>query len=256
MREPLSITIITKNEEKRIAKCLDSVSFADEILVVDSGSTDRTVEIARQYGARVIQQSWLGYGRQKQFAVDQAKNDWVLSLDADEWLSIELAISIQKALSEPVHMVYRVARRNKFLGRWLAHGEGYPDISTRLFHRGYASWSFDAVHERVISSLNPGRISGDLMHESEDGLGMFLRKQVRYAEIQSHQLIESHGLFWVFFKLLTSPFSRFVKNYLIRLGFLDGYQGLVFSLASSYATFKKYSMALTKAFHFQRDLDC
>ena len=132
-RLPLSAVIITLNEEKALPKCLESVSFADDIVVVDSGSTDRTVAIAEEYGARVIHQDWLGYGKQKQFAVEQASHDWVFCLDADEWVSDELASSIQDVFPDPEYYAYKSPRCNKFLGRWLRHGEGYPDYNLRLF---------------------------------------------------------------------------------------------------------------------------
>src|SRR5205085_3999853 len=126
-RAPLSAVLITRNASAVLDACLESLAFVDEIVVVDSASTDSTIEIAMRRGARVVQKEWLGFGRQKQFAVDQAKHDWVLCLDSDERVSPELAKSIQGALSSPVSPVYRMPRRNRFLGRWLSHGEGYPD---------------------------------------------------------------------------------------------------------------------------------
>ena len=168
---PLSAVLITRNAAAVLEACLESLAFADEIVVVDSASTDGTREIAGRHGARVVQKEWLGFGRQKQFAVEQAKNDWVLCLDADERVSPELAASIQRALAAPASPVYRMARRNRFLGRWLAHGEGYPDWSPRLFNRMNARWSDDLVHEKVLFAVTPGTLDGDLMHDSSDDLG-------------------------------------------------------------------------------------
>jgi glycosyltransferase involved in cell wall biosynthesis len=239
MRERLSVTVITKNEEKRIAKCLESIAFADEVLVVDSGSTDRTVEIARQHGARVIQQAWLGYGRQKQFAVDQAKNDWVLSLDADEWLSEGLARSIQRELIKPSWGAYKMARRNKFMGRWLRHGDGYPDVSLRFFSRKKAGWCDHPVHEKVLAMEPVGFLAGDLMHESEDGLFQYIEKQKKYARILAEQSVKK----WRArdsIKIVTSPLVRFIRLYFVRLGILDGWAGFVHALASSFASYYKY----------------
>src|SRR3989344_4451546 len=148
-RVPLSAVIITRNAASRIEPCLQSVAFADEILIVDSGSTDATLEIARRYGARVIHQDWLGYGKQKEFAAGQARNKWILSLDADERVSEELRQSIQEALVAPRFQACRMARRNRFMGRWLRHGEGYPDWLLRLDQREHAHWSDDPGHEKV-----------------------------------------------------------------------------------------------------------
>ena len=145
---PLSAVLITKNAAIRLEACLESLAFCDEIVIVDSGSTDGTAEIALGRNARVIEKEWLGFGRQKQFAVDSARNDWVLCIDADESVSPELAASIADALSRPISPVFRMARRNRFMGRWLRHGEGYPDWSPRLFDRRSARWSDDPVHRR------------------------------------------------------------------------------------------------------------
>ena len=140
---PLTAAIITLNAGAQLEACLASVAFAEDVLVVDSGSTDETLAIARARGARVIQHEWLGFGRQKQFAVGEARHDWVLSLDADERVSEDLARSIRQALAGRTYKAFRMARRNRFLGAWLAHGEGYPDWSLRLFHRAHAGWSND-----------------------------------------------------------------------------------------------------------------
>ena len=242
-RKQLSVTIITLNEERRIGKCIKSVSFADEIIVVDSGSQDRTVEIAEQAGARVIHQDWLGYGRQKQFAVEQAINDWVLCLDADEWLSPELLQSIQSVLEHPEFRAYQFPRRNRFMGRWLRHGEGYPDWSLRLFDRNHAHWSEDVVHEKVVPDGEIGKVSGDLMHESEDGLQHYLEKQKRYALILSRRKTKLGGAPLL---LLFSPLFRFTKTFIFRRGFLDGYQGLVHCLMGATGSYYKYWFVLKR----------
>lgn len=247
MANLLSVTIITKNEEKRLPKCLRSVDFADEVVVVDSGSSDRTVEIAKEFGARTITQSWLGYGRQKQFAVNQASHDWVLCLDADEWLSDELIRSIREELINPNFYAYKLARRNRFLGRWLAYGEGYPDWTLRLFLRKEGAWSVAPVHERVVTHVRVGALSGDLMHESEESVNSFMQKQAKYGLLQAPSLL-NHGRAYIVMKLLVSPTSRFLKNYVVRRGFFDGYQGLIFALISSYASFEKYRQALLLSF--------
>jgi len=222
----LSAVLITRNAAAVIEPCLESLAFADEIVLVDSASTDATAEIARRHGARVVQKEWLGYGRQKQFAVEQANNDWVLCVDADERVSPELAASIRAALAAPVSPVYRMPRRNRFMGRWLSHGEGYPDWSPRLFNRLNARWSDDLVHEKVLFAVTPGTLRGDLMHDSNDDLASYLERQNRYTTLAAHQANEL-GRSASLWHLLFSPLVRFFKFYVLRLGFLDGVAGLV-----------------------------
>ena len=225
-RAPLSAVLITRNAASVLEPCLESLAFADEIVVVDSASTDATLELARSRGARLVQKEWLGFGRQKQFAVEQAAHDWVLCLDADERVSPQLAASIQAALAAPAAPVYRMPRRNRFLGRWLAHGEGYPDWSPRLFNRLNARWSDDLVHEKVLYAVTPGTLQGDLLHDSAEDLGRYLDKQNRYTTLAAEQLYE-RGRSAGAFELLASPAVRFLKFYVLRLGFLDGMAGLV-----------------------------
>jgi glycosyltransferase involved in cell wall biosynthesis len=221
--------------------CLDSVAFADETIVVDSGSGDDTRALAAGRGARVVQKEWLGFGRQKQFAVEQAGHDWVLCLDADERVSPELRASIERALAAPAAPVYRMARCNRFLGRWLRHGEGYPDWSPRLFDRRSARWSDDAVHEKVLYAVTPGTLQGDLLHEPAEDLAHYLEKQNRYTTLAAQQLYE-RGRRASAFSLIASPLVRFFKFYVLRLGFLDGAAGLAhigFGCMSSYLKYAK-----------------
>lgn len=240
MAPPLSVVLVVQNVAAALPACLASVPFADEILIVDSGSTDGTLECAAQFGARVVQQEWMGFGRQKQFAVSQARNDWVLCLDADERVSPELARSIVAALEAPAALVYRMPRRNRFLGRWLRHGEGYPDWCTRLFHRKNAAWSDDAVHEKVLHAVTPGSLQGDLLHESAEDLGIYLQKQNRYSALAARQLFE-RGRRAGALRLVLSPIVRFLKFYVFRLGFLDGVPGLVHTSIGCIASFTKYA---------------
>ena len=207
---PLSAVLITRNAAALLESCLDSLAFADEIVVVDSASTDATAELAARKGARVVQKEWLGFGRQKQFAVEQAAHDWVLCLDADERVSPELARSIERALAAPVSPVYRMARRNRFLGRWLAHGEGYPDWSLRLFHRAHASWSNDDVHEAVLTTAEVGPLEGDLMHDSAEDVATYMAKQNRYTSLHAQALFRQ-GVRAGYWRLAASPLARFIK---------------------------------------------
>lgn len=249
-REPVSAVVITLNEERLLDKCLASVAFCDEIVVVDSGSTDRTLEIAERHGARVIHQDWLGYGPQKQFAVEQASHDWVLCIDADEWVSDELRQSIESFLAAPKAVAARFPRCNRFLGRWLRHGEGYPDWSLRLFDRRRGRWSSDAVHEKVVTEGAIARLKGDLMHESQDTLYEYLEKQNRYTSLQAEAMYRE-GKEAGPGKLLLSPLVRFVRFYFLRGGFLDGMPGLVHVLIGCMNSATKYM----KLMEF-RDADC
>ena len=237
---PVSAVLITRNAATVLEPCLESLAFADEIVIVDSSSNDGTLEIAQRFGVRVVRKEWLGFGLQKQFAVEQARNDWVLCLDADERVSAELAASIRAALAAPVSPVYRMRRRNRFLGHWLSHGEGYPDWSPRLFNRMNARWSDDLVHEKVLFAVTPGTLQGDLMHDSSDDLASYLDRQNRYTTLAARQAFErvvSAGVF----HLLLSPVVRFFKFYVLRLGFLDGLPGLLHISIGCMNSYLKYA---------------
>jgi glycosyltransferase involved in cell wall biosynthesis len=238
-KAPLSVTIIALNAADTLEPCLASCQFASEILLVDSGSTDGTLALAERYGARVVHQDWLGFGQQKQIAVNLARHDWVLCLDSDERVTPELAVAIQIELRTPRFRAYRFARRNRFLGRWLSYGEGYPDVSLRLFHREHASWSQDDVHETVITAQETGYLIGDLLHESADDLAAYLTKQNRYSTLHAHMLYRQ-GRRAHFLQLLTHPLWRFVKFYLFKRGFLDGGPGFAHVVIGAQNTFMKY----------------
>ena len=246
-QQPLSVVVITKNAAAQLAACLDSASFAEELLVVDSGSSDGTAELAAQRGARVIQKEWLGFGAQKQFAVEAARHDWVLCLDADERVSETLRASILAVLRAPAAQAYAMPRRNRFMGRWLRHGEGYPDWSLRLFDRRHARWSADPVHEKVLTDAPVARIAGDLLHDSAETLAGYLDKQNRYTSMQAEALFNA-GKRAGLTQLLLSPLLRFVKFYFLRLGFLDGTAGLVHIVIGCCNSFHKYAklMALQR----------
>lgn len=237
---PLSVVLITKDAATQLDACLASAAFADEIVVVDSGSRDSTAEIAKRYGARVIVREWSGYGPQKQFAVESAAHDWVLCLDADERVSAELRSAIIAELAATRAGAYAIPRCNYFLGRWLRHGEGYPDWSVRLFDRRHARWSDDTVHEKVLSSAPPARLKGDLMHESAETLDRYLEKQNRYTSLQAERL-RAAGRRGSVARMLISPLARFFKFYVLRLGFLDGVPGLIHIAIGCMNSFNKYA---------------
>jgi glycosyltransferase involved in cell wall biosynthesis len=251
-RQLLSAVLITRNAASQLEDCLASLAFCDEILVVDSGSEDGTEAIAKRHGARVIQSDWRGFGPQKQFAVDQASHDWVLCIDADERVSGRLQEGIRTVLAAvspaPTSGAYRFARCNRFMGRYLKHGEGYPDWSLRLFDRRRARWSDDPVHERVIATGEIGTLQGDLLHASAESLELYLAKQNRYSSLAADAAL-ARGERATALHLVLSPLLRFIKFYAFRLGFLDGLPGLVHILVGCTASFAKYAKMLA----FQRN---
>jgi glycosyltransferase involved in cell wall biosynthesis len=244
MTKPLSVSlvVITRDAAADIAECLLSAPFWGDALVVDSGSGDHTVETARRSGARVVAHAFRGFGPQKQFAVEQAMYDWVLCLDADERLSAKLRDSIVALIAngEPPHSAYALARRNRFLGRWLAHGEGYPDWTTRLFDRRRARWSDDAVHEHVVADGPAGRLDGDLLHTSGESLERYVAKQNRYTTLQADAL-HARGRRSSALAMAVSPLARFLRFYVLKLGFLDGAAGFAHIAIGAFASFLKHA---------------
>jgi len=239
---PLSLVIITRDAAHELADCLASGAFAAETIVVDSGSSDDTAAVATRAGARVIEHAWEGFGPQKNFAVGEAKHDWVLCLDADERVTPELAASISALFESgtPPAAAYSFARRNRFLGRWLAHGEGYPDWNIRLFDRRRARWSADPVHEKVVAAGPVRRLHGDLLHASAESIDAYIAKQNRYTTVQAG-VMHARGEHAGILQLALSPAARFLRFYVLRLGFLDGSAGFAHIAIGAFASFLKYA---------------
>lgn len=239
---PLSLIVITRDAAAELADCLASAAFAAEAIVVDSGSRDDTVAIAQRAGARTIDHAWSGYGPQKNFAVAQARHDWVLCLDADERVTPELAASIRALFGGGAAVAaaaYAMPRRNRFLGRWLAHGEGYPDWNVRLFDRRRARWTDDPVHEHVVADGRVERLQGDLQHASAESIEAYIAKQNRYTSLQAaamHARGERAGAL----RIACSPVARFIRFYVLKLGFLDGIAGFAHVAIGAFASFLKY----------------
>ena len=238
---PLSLVLITLNAAPRLRDVLASVPFADEIILVDSGSEDDTVAIAASFDARVVHHAWMGFGPQKSYAVSLARNDWVLCLDADEALSPKLANSIRAAFrhGSPDYPVYRFARCNVFMGQPLKHGEGYPDFNTRLFRKDSARWSEDIVHEHVLSDILPRTLEGDLLHYSADDLSVYLDKQNRYTSLAAKRAM-TRGETAPVTRRVLSPITRFMKFWLVRGGWRDGIPGFVHIVIGCQNSFMKY----------------
>lgn len=239
----LSVTIVAQDEETDIGECVASVAWADEVIVVDGGSRDRTVEIAERAGARVIRQPWMGYAAQKNFALDRATHDWVLSVDADERVTAELRAEVAAALDrEPAYDGYQVPRRSYFLGQWMRHGGWYPDYNLRLFRRGKGRFREREVHERVDVDGSVGFFRAPIDHHTYRTLSEYVQRMDRYSTLAAEELRRA-GVSAGPADLLVRPAATFVRMYLVQRGFLDGFRGLM--LAGCYAsyTFFKYAKA-------------
>lgn len=237
---PISLVIITLNEEAHIERCIRSAPFVDDVVVVDSFSTDRTVEIAEKCGARVFKEKWRGFGPQKAFAAEQAKNSWILSLDADEALSPELASEIaERFASLDPEAGYLFPRKSFHLGRWICHGGWYPDYQLRLFNKDKSRWNSAALHEKVeVKKIL--KVKRDLLHWVFDNLSDQVITNDRYSTLGARQLQES-GARFSYLKLFFKPFGKFVETYVFKAGFLDGLPGFVISVGAAYSLFLKYA---------------
>jgi glycosyltransferase involved in cell wall biosynthesis len=279
-RPTLSVAIITLNEEANIRRTLESVKWADEIVIVDSGSTDRTCDIAREYGAKVYVEPWKGFAAQKNSALDKCTSDWILSLDADEEVSEELRESLNSALDSAKrwHLLqtatdaheltkadawddYRwnfqvresapcllqgafINRRNYFLGRWIRHGGFYPDPKLRFVKRGSASFMARAVHEDIKLEGAAGSIRDDLIHHQYPTLTSYIEHMNRYSSLGAEMVVEKKGrVGFSLVNILLRPWATFVYNYFFRLGFLDGKEGLLLHLYHAVYVSWKYAKA-------------
>ena len=239
--EKISATIITYNEENNIKRCIESLDFCDEIVVVDSLSQDRTVEIAKELGAKVYDQKFLGHIAQKQLAVDKASNDWILSLDADEEVSPELKKSIlelqEKCFDKDAYAMNRISFH---LGRWIRHGGWYPDRKIRLFNRQKAHWGGYNPHDKVIVNGSVGRLKGDLKHYVFKDLRQNIDANNSYSSIMAEDLYKN-GVKFSMTKLLLKPVGKFLEVYIYKRGFLDGMPGFIIAVGASYSMFLKFA---------------
>ncbi|MCC7483968.1 MAG: glycosyltransferase family 2 protein [Burkholderiales bacterium] len=237
----LSVIVITKNGGATIRRCLESVAWADEIVVVDSGSTDGTLAICRELGAAVhVTPDWPGHGPQKNRALERACGDWVLSLDHDEWVTPELAGEIRRALASPGdRAAYLMPRRSSFCGRFMRHSGWWPDYVTRLFRRGAARFSEDHMHDRVIVEGAIGRLSNPVMHESITDLDQMIGKMNGYSTA-SARILHRDGRRASLATALLHGWWAFMRTYFLRLGFLDGREGFMLAVANAEGSYYRY----------------
>jgi glycosyltransferase involved in cell wall biosynthesis len=249
MMQPLSVAIVAMNEAENLARTLASVAWANEIILVDSGSTDRTVEIAKSYGATVYLESWKGYGGQVNSALDKCSGPWILNVDADEVVTPQLAAEIQSLLQgQPAFNAYTVPRLNNIFGRWMRHGGLYPDRKLRLFRKGAARLREDTEPHATPKTSEPtGRLSGDLLHYQYPTLEIYIQHMRTYSTATIPLLMRrgktSVSLPQFLSNTLLNPVLTFVYNYVLRGGFLDGREGLLFHLYHSAYVSWKYAKA-------------
>lgn len=240
----ISVVVITYNEEKNLSRCLASVAkLADELIVVDSFSTDGTRQIAESFNATFVSRAFDGYAKQKNYATSLAKNDWILSLDADEELTPELLSSIESIKKETSITLFRLPRLTNYCGKWIKHCGWYPDLQGRLYNRRFGAWEEKLVHEYWKPEDENTRVSvlkGDLLHYSFSSIGEHMRKIEKYTELaalDANRNGKSAGIL----KVIFSPLWHFISEYFFKLGFLDGYYGFVVCRLSAYSAFAKYS---------------
>lgn len=242
----ISATIIALNEEKDLPRCLQSLKFCDEIILVDSGSTDKTAEIAKSYGAKVLQEAWRGYGQQKNFAMSHSTHEWVLNLDADEEVTESLRNEILREISsENPSTAYAIARKTFYLGKWIRFGGWYPNYVTRLALKSKSRWTEPNVHEELKTNdgLMPKRLSNPMHHYTFTDISDQIRTNLKYARQGAHDLFEK-GRPASILKLIFKPIGKFFETYILKRGCLDGLAGFIISVNAAHSVFMKYSFLI------------
>jgi glycosyltransferase involved in cell wall biosynthesis len=236
----LSVIVITKNEECNIKTCLNSVAWADEIIVLDSGSTDATVEICKQYTDKVYETDWLGFGHQKNRALSYASCDWILSLDADEWVTPGLKEELLMAINNPGgHVAFEMPRLSSYCGQYIRHSGWCPDYIIRLSKKGMAKFSEQIIHERLIVEGSIGRLHPHIMHASFKDLEHVLTKLNRYSKDNAY-LLFVEGRKSSLSKAILHGLWSFIHTYIVRAGFLDGRMGFILAVSNAEGTYYKY----------------
>ncbi len=249
----LSVTIITLNEEKTIARAIASVAFADEVIVIDAGSCDQTREIAVRLGARVYQEPWQGYGQQKNKAQRRAQGVWVLNIDADEVVSEVLAQEIQAAMHSDC-VGFSLPRRTYMGKKWIAHGGWYPNYLVRLARRELSQWTEPAVHESLEVQGQIGRLLSPLDHYGFSGFASQVETNLRFARLGAQDLAR-RGARGGITLLLLKPLGKFIETYILKRGFLDGLAGFIIAVNASYSMFLKYAFLLEERALWYADSD-
>ncbi len=237
----IAAVVITRNEEANLERCLRSVSFCNEIIVVDAESTDRTREIAARYTDKIHVLSWRGFVQQRQAAVGFAQSEWVLSIDADEEIGEGLRQEIVSLLQSPnTNDAYSIPRKTIHFGRWIRHGGWYPNRLVRLFRKDRGEWQGSEVHEYWHSNGLCGELRNDLIHYSFRNLSDQVARNNTYSSLGARGL-KGKGVPFSFFRLATKTASKFLETYFLKLGFLDGYPGLIISVSAAYSVFLKWA---------------
>jgi len=233
--------IITLNEEQHIERCLASLKFCDEIIIVDSGSSDRTLEIARKITAKIFSHPWEGYSAQRNFALQLTQCRWVLSIDADEEASSDLAAEIDRVFCLPdKYLAFTVPRKTFHSGRWIKHGGWYPNRLVRLFKKGEGRWVGNELHERWLSPGPVGKLEGHLYHYSFSSITDQVDRNNRYSSLGAVALSKKGERFSLL-KLLGKPIFKFIETYVVKLGFLDGRRGFMIAVSAAYSVFLKWA---------------
>jgi glycosyltransferase involved in cell wall biosynthesis len=249
--QAVSVVLITFNEENNLQRVLKSVCWADEIIVVDSGSVDKTVEIAKQFGSKVFFNSWVNYGNQKNFAQSLTENNWVLSLDADEEVSPELKNEILESLSTvdtSGTKGFSFPRKTFYLGQWIQHGGWYPDYKVRLSDRRVSSWSEPNVHEQLIVQGQIRKLKSPLYHYSFLNIKDQIKTNLQFSTLGAVELYKN-GRRFTLFKLLLKPFWKFIETFFLKKGFLDGLPGFIISVNAAHSMFLKYAFLKEAEIH-------
>ncbi len=246
----ISVVVIALNEADRIGHLLRSAAFADEVVVVDSGSTDGTVQLCESAGARVIHRAWEGYAAQKQFAMQQAKGQWILNLDADEFLSAELALEIQKAIRQapPSVAAFSMPRISFYLGRWIRHGGWYPDRKVRLIRSGAGLWTGDGLHEKLVTQGTIQTLQHPIRHLVYRNIFDHVATANRFSDVYAQHRPSAGALFLL--AGVPHAIGKFLECYLWKLGLLDGLPGLVIAMVSSGYVFLKHAKAWERGRNF------
>jgi len=236
----ISAAIITKNEEKNIERCLNSLSWVDEIIIIDSGSTDKTIHICKKYNCKVITSKWLGFGKTKQLAINKTRNDWVLSIDADEEVSVGLVMKIKELIKSNDFVGYRIKRKSFYLGKIINFSGWQDDYPLRLFNKSFGNFDDSTVHEKVrLKSKNISVIEEPLIHYPYSNIESHIIKINSYTSLAAKNLHDKNKKTMLIVPPLAGIF-KFIKTYFFKLGFLDGKVGFILALMSSYYVFLKY----------------